>query len=154
MGIAYICDSEKSLEYCISGIRLDWDNKKYLIVKTQTGRDRTLEQNKLSCRMYQLLSKFGYFDSFNDAKAHCKLYYGVNIMMEDEEFAASIELIKRAGLTVEEKLTIMLEPIDLPVTRLMNREQFCRYRDKIISSHPKIDWDKHIGKEKNNSARG
>ena len=60
----------------------------------------------------------------------CKLQFGVPIMRESEFFREHYDKVVK-GLDYEIKLGLMMEPIDLPVTRNMTSEQQARYLDQI-----------------------
>lgn len=64
-------------------------------------------------------------------RAFAKLHYGVPILRsEDEEFREKYDRIIRP-LSYEQKLELMVEPFDFPITRLMHREQKSRYLDAV-----------------------
>ena len=71
--------------------------------------------------------------SAEDYRAYCKAYFGVRILRaENEAFREQYDRIVRP-LEYEQKLEIMKEPIDLPVTRLMTSRQKKRYLDDIYT---------------------
>lgn len=96
------------------------------------GAPRSIEQNRLQ-RMWMLeLAEQGDM-SAEDYRAYCKAYFGVRILRaENEAFREQYDRIVRP-LEYEQKLEIMKEPIDLPVTRLMTSRQKKRYLDDIYT---------------------
>lgn len=96
------------------------------------GAPRSIEQNRLQ-RMWMLeLAEQGDMGA-EDYRAYCKAYFGVRILRaENEAFREQYDRIVRP-LGYEQKLEIMKEPIDLPVTRLMTSRQKKRYLDDIYT---------------------
>lgn len=96
------------------------------------GAPRSLAQNKLQ-RMWMLeLEQQGDMTA-EEYRAYCKAYFGVRILRaENEAFRQQYDSIVRP-LEYEQKLEIMKEPIDLPVTRLMTVPQKKRYLDDIYT---------------------
>lgn len=96
------------------------------------GAPRSIAQNRLQ-RMWMLeLAEQGDM-SAEDYRAYCKAYFGVRILRaENEAFREQYDRIVRP-LEYEQKLEIMKEPIDLPVTRLMTTRQKKRYLDDIYT---------------------
>src|SRR5690554_260743 len=96
------------------------------------GAPRSIAQNRLQ-RMWMLeLAEQGDM-SAEDYRAYCKAYFGVRILRaENEAFREQYDRIVRP-LEYEQKLEIMKEPIDLPVTRLMTSRQKKRYLDDIYT---------------------
>ena len=67
-----------------------------------------------------------------EIRAFCKLTLGVPILRaENEGFREKYDLIVRP-LSYEQKLSIMSEPLDLPVTRIMTTKQKTAYLDTIF----------------------
>jgi hypothetical protein len=76
-------------------------------------------------------SNIGY--SAKDARAYSKLHFGVPILRaHDEEFRKVYDKVIKP-LTYEQKLEIMVEPIDLPVTSRMKKKQFMDYLDEVYT---------------------
>ena len=97
-----------------------------------------MEQNALSFQIYHDLKKWGKFESVNDARAHCKLHYGVAIAKQDIDFAEKYDGLIRNRFSHEEKLELMLEPFDFPVTRDFTRKQFSEYVESIKRAFPDV----------------
>lgn len=96
-----------------------------------TGRKRSVEQNKLQRRwMVEISDQTGMKPE--EVRAFCKLTIGVPILRaESETFREKYDAVVRP-LTYEQKLAIMSEPLDMPVTRLMSVAQKSKYLDSIF----------------------
>lgn len=100
-------------------------------VSFRKGLDRTVEQNKLQ-RMWlnEAAEQLG-DQTAEELRSYCKLTIGVPIMREaSEDFRAKYDAIIKPH-TYEEKLTMMAEPLDFPVTRLMKTSEKTRYLDAM-----------------------
>lgn len=133
-----VVNSDSRLDECVAQIRKLFRGKKYLVVTLKTGRDRTLDQNRLWFAMYRRIAEAldGY--SAEDARRYCKLHLGVPIMRaESEEFQQRYdEMIRPMGY--ERKLELMgsnplLGPDGFPVTRLFNRKQGVQYTEAVVA---------------------
>lgn len=100
-------------------------------VEITTGRHRTVAQNKLQRRwMQEAAEQMG--ESAEYWRGYAKLTIGVPILRaENEEFRARYDAVVRP-LPYEQKLAIMMEPLDLPVTRLMTTAQKTAYLDQVF----------------------
>lgn len=99
-------------------------------VTVETGRKRTTEQNRLQ-RLWvsEIAEQTG--STPEEVRGLCKLQFGVPILRaEDEAFRIAYDANVRPR-PYSEKLALMMEPLDLPVTRLMNVDQKRRYLDAI-----------------------
>lgn len=68
-----------------------------------------------------------------DVRAYCKLVFGIPILREaSDEYRETYDRIIKPH-TYENKLEMMKLPIDLPVTRIMTKEQKTEYLDKIYT---------------------
>ena len=66
-----------------------------------------------------------------EARGYCKLSFAVPILKEENEaFRDKYDEVVE-HLNYEAKLSLMQEPLDLPVTRLMTTAQKKRYLDEI-----------------------
>lgn len=99
-------------------------------VSLRAGAPRTIEQNKLQRKWMLELEEQG-DQTAEEYRGLCKAYFGVPILLaENEEFADKYNRIIRP-LNYEQKLEIMQEPIDFPVTRLMTTKQKTKYLDAV-----------------------
>ena len=109
--------------------------------KIQTTKGRTESQNELSFAYYNMLARQDNQGDVNHYRAECKLRYGVPIMREDDKFCAKYDALIRGRFSYEEKLALMVEPFDFPVTRLMNKEQFSRFIGMIEAAYPRVNFN-------------
>ena len=95
----------------------------------ETRRDR---QNRLSWQWYKDISKQLDGWTVEGARAYCKLHVGVPYLMSVEpDFRSAWERLIRDRFTPEEKLDLMLEPHDYPVTRIMSVKQMAEYLNRV-----------------------
>ena len=94
---------------------------------------RSIAQNKLQRRWCAEVSEQLGDMTPEEVRGHAKAYFGVPILLhEDEEFAAAYETHIKP-LPYETKLACMMEPIDFPVTRRMTTKQLTRYLDDFCA---------------------
>ena len=100
-------------------------------VDITSGKHRSVEQNKLQRLWLNEAAAQLEGQTAEELRGLCKLTIGVPILRaENEDFREKYDAVVRP-LPYEAKLAIMMEPLDLPVTRLMNTEQKTRYLDGI-----------------------
>lgn len=105
--------------------------KRPFTVDIASGKHRSIEQNKLQ-RLWlnEAAAQLG-DQTAEELRGLCKLTIGVPILRaENEDFREKYDAIVRP-LPYAAKLAIMMEPLDMPVTRLMKAEQKTRYLDGI-----------------------
>lgn len=137
-----VVNSESALSQCIQSLSEQYAQHHYLRVSVRTGRARTLDQNALAFQLYTDLhrAKPDTFPSVNDARAYCKLHFGVGICRQDPEFNASYCRLIRDRFSYEEKLALMVEPVDFPVTRIMTKKMFSEFVEAIKAAFPDIHF--------------
>ena len=136
-----IINSDQRLKVHIENITKLYNDKKYLRVGVWIGKDRTVDQNRLSFDIYRDLFSHGKFESITEARAYCKLNHGVPILWEeDQTFREGMSRFTKYHLTYETKLAMMIEPINLPVTSRMTRNQFSKYVESISAKFPGVDF--------------
>lgn len=102
-----------------------------LTVSLSKGGVRTLKQNKL-----QRLWLGEIADHLGDQtpeyiRGYCKLTIGVPILRaENESFRERYDAVVKP-LPYEQKIALMMEPLDFPVTRLMTTKQHTAYLDGV-----------------------
>ena len=95
------------------------------------GERRSVEQNKLQRLWLNEIAEQLGDHTPEEVRGYCKLTIGVPILRaENEEFAAKYDAHVRP-LPYPQKLAIMCEPLDMPVTRLMTTVQKTKYLDAI-----------------------
>lgn len=95
------------------------------------GDKRSLAQNRLQRLLCNEIASQWEGNDPEDVRAYCKLHFGIPILREDSEAYSEVYDRVVRPMTYEEKLTLMRLPIDLPVTRIMTKEQKTRYLDTI-----------------------
>lgn len=102
-----------------------------MTVSIAKGAGRTAAQNRLQRLWVNEAAEQLQDDDAEGYRAYCKLRIGVPILRaENEAFAEQYDRIVKP-LPYEQKLEIMREPIDLPVTRLMTTRQKKQYLDQM-----------------------
>lgn len=95
------------------------------------GDKRSAEQNRLQRLWCNEISQQWEGHSPEYVRGYCKLTIGVPILREASEvFREKYDRILKP-LGYESKIELMMEPIDLPVTRIMTKEQKSAYLDGI-----------------------
>lgn len=109
------------------------ESRKYPFTLTITdGKPRTSAQNRLQHKWMQEIAEQKGDMTAEEVRAYCKLTIGVPILRSQN--AAFKERYDSAllKLTYEQKLAIMSEPLNLPVTSLMSTKQLTEYLEGII----------------------
>lgn len=112
-------------------MRLIQGRKLPITVSIADGKVRTTEQNKLQ-RLWlaEIAQQLG-DRTPEEVRGYCKLTLGVPILRaENEAFRERYDAVVKP-LPYEQKLAIMMEPLDLPVTRIMTTKQKTAYLDAI-----------------------
>ena len=99
-------------------------------VSIRAGVGRSLAQNRLAQQWAADVSAQLGDRTPEEARGYFKLHHGVPIRREDPEYDA-IYRARIIHLPYEAKLALMMEPLDLPVTRRMTTAQLTRYLDAI-----------------------
>lgn len=111
-------------------LRLLQNRKMPFTVSIAKGAPRSSNQNRLQRLWLQELEEQG-DQTAEEYRGYCKLHLGVPILRaENEEFRVAYDKIVRP-LSYEDKLKIMMVPLDLPCTRIMSSEQKKRYLDSM-----------------------
>ena len=108
-------------------------NRPYPFTLTITdGKHRSTAQNRLQHMWMKEISEQKGDITPSEARAYCKLTIGVPILREQNEaFRLRYDEILKP-LSYEQKLAIMSEPLNLPVTSLMSTKQLTEYLEGII----------------------
>jgi len=108
-------------------------NRPYPFTLTITdGKHRSTAQNRLQHMWMKEISEQKGDITAAEARAYCKLTIGVPILREQNEaFRLRYDEILKP-LSYEQKLAIMSEPLNLPVTSLMSTKQLTEYLEGII----------------------
>lgn len=102
-----------------------------LTVSLSKGGKRTLKQNGLQMKwMGEIAAQLG-DQTVEEIRGYCKLTLGVPILRADSAaFREQYDSIIRP-LPYEQKLYLMMEPLDFPITRLMTTKQHTAYLDGV-----------------------
>jgi hypothetical protein len=102
-----------------------------LTVSLSKGGRRTLKQNKLQRLWLNEISEQLGDQTPEEVRGYCKLTIGVPILRaEHDGFRERYDAIVRP-LPYEQKIALMMEPLDFPVTRLLTTAQHTRYLDGV-----------------------
>lgn len=102
-----------------------------ITVSVTKGGKRSLRQNKLQRLWLNEIAEQLGDQTPEEVRGYCKLTIGVPILRaEHEAFRERYDLIVRP-LPYEQKLALMMEPLDFPVTRLMSTKQATAYLDGV-----------------------
>lgn len=102
-----------------------------LTVTVGKGGKRTLKQNKLQrLWMGEIAEQLG-DQTAEEVRGYAKLTIGVPILRaENDAFRERYDAIVKP-LPYEQKLALMMEPLDFPITRLMTTKQATAYLDGV-----------------------
>lgn len=100
-------------------------------VEIVKGARRSVEQNRLQRLWMNEISEQLGDQTPEEVRGYCKLTIGVPIMRaESELFREKYDAFIKP-MPYETKLAMMMEPLDLPVTRIMTTKQKTKYLDGI-----------------------
>jgi hypothetical protein len=129
---------QAKLSEAITALSAMFRDKKFVVVSLRPGKDRTLDQNALWFAFYKRIAEMTQIGDPADARRYCKLHFGVQILLnDDQEFQQAWYRVMR-HLPYEEKLSMMGDcklfgPDGFPVTSLFNRAQGIAYTDRIVA---------------------
>lgn len=130
-----IVNSDKTMVEYITILFSMFKEHKHLTNTIRPGLDRSIEQNRLWGGMYKRIGETLDWE-FKHARAHCKLYYGCEILKRDSDgFEDSFNSVF-GNLTEEAALRLMMPnklfPSDgFPVTRHFSTKQGSEYTKMI-----------------------
>ena len=95
------------------------------------GVNRSLEQNSLQRLWLREAAEQLMEYTAEEYRGYCKLHFGIPILRsESDEYCEMYDQIIRP-LSYENKLKLMMVPLDYHVTRLMTTKQKSQYLDKV-----------------------
>ncbi|HKJ75039.1 MAG TPA: hypothetical protein VKA19_13070 [Alphaproteobacteria bacterium] len=103
-----------------------------LTVTVAKGAQRSIRQNRLQ-RLWinEIAEQWNRQETPEEIRGYCKLTIGVPLLRhENEAFRQQYDAIVRP-LPYEQKLAVMMEPLDLPITRIMTSRQKTKYLDGV-----------------------
>lgn len=99
-------------------------------VEITKGAPRSIEQNRLQRLWMNEAAEQGDMTA-EEYRGYCKLHFGVEIMKAQSAlYAEAYDRIVKP-LTYEQKLELMMEPLDFPVTRGMSSASKRQYLDRV-----------------------
>jgi hypothetical protein len=102
-----------------------------MVVSVAKGGKRTVKQNRLQRQWINEIAEQLGDQTPEEVRGYCKLTIGVPILRdENEAFRERYDAIVKP-LPYEQKLALMMEPLDFPVSRLMNTKQATAYLDGV-----------------------
>lgn len=102
-----------------------------LTVSITKGGKRSLRQNKLQRLWLNEIAEQLGDQTPEEVRGYCKLTLGVPILRaEHETFRERYDAIVKP-LPYDQKLALMMEPLDFPVTRLFTTKQATAYLDGV-----------------------
>lgn len=103
-----------------------------LVVTLREGEDRTSGQNNLAHKWFGEAANWLGDQEPWEVRAECKLNIGIRMLVsENEDFRDKWTRLIRDRFTYEEKLELMVEPHDYPVTRIMSAKQMGHFMDTV-----------------------
>ena len=100
-------------------------------IEVVKGRRRSVEQNRLQRLWMNEIAEQKGDCTPEEIRGYCKLTIGVPILRaENELFCLRYDAVVKP-LNYEQKLAIMMEPLDMPITRLMTTAQKTKYLDQV-----------------------
>ena len=105
--------------------------KRPFTVQITTGANRSIEQNALAFLWYREIAEQMGDRTATEVRAHCKLHHGVKMLVTENGAFRAAWHARFLRWDYEAKLELMVEPLDLPVTRLMTTKQLTQYLDAI-----------------------
>ena len=99
---------------------------------------RSIEQNRLQRRIIGIISEQLGDRTPEEVRGECKLMFGVPILRAgNETFREKYDAVVRP-LIYSQKLALMMEPFDMPVTRIMTVKQKTEYLDAIFRHYSEL----------------
>ena len=107
------------------------NRKRPYTIEIRDGRKRSVEQNRLAFLWFKEAAEQLEDRTVDELRAYCKLQFGIPILRDElDGFKEKYDRIIRPH-SYEDKLEMMVEPFDFPVTRLMTVEQQTRFLERI-----------------------
>lgn len=114
-------------------------NQPFAVTFHEAGEKRRDAQNRLMHLWFKEAGEQGDLTAI-EQKSYCKAYFGVPILLfENEAFRNQYNAIVRP-LSHEKKLQIMAPPIDLPVTSLMTVKQCSKFLNEVWLHYSQIGF--------------
>lgn len=129
-GFSWIVNSEFSLSQFMNFAKEHCSKHKYVVFTWRHEKVRTVEQNRLQRLWMDQAEKQG-DQTAEEYRGYCKLHFGIPLMRQQSDaFREKYDRIIRP-LDYAQKLELMMEPFDFPVTRLMDAGNKSKYLDQV-----------------------
>jgi hypothetical protein len=101
-----------------------WKRVRFVVEEAEDSR--SIAQNKLQRKWCKEAAAQGDMTA-EEYRGYCKLHFGMAILCRDsDQYLAACQKVL-GGLTYEQKLALMMQPHDYPVTRGMTKRQKTEY---------------------------
>lgn len=131
MKTVLVMDSLDSLDVVLARCRTLFNQNGVQEITVQNFENsRSVQQNRLSFLWYKYISIELSDGTPAEKRAFCKLHVGVPIRREKESFREVYDRVIRP-LTYEQKIELMGEPIDFPITRDMGVKEMTTYLEGV-----------------------
>lgn len=107
----------------------------------RVGRNMSEDQRKMTFELYSRIGHQLYGGDIDQARAECKLHHGVPIMRRDNVDYNHKYMQVIIGLDYDIKLSLMLPPLEFPVTSCMGIRQCREYIDLVIKKYTELGCD-------------
>lgn len=95
------------------------------------GKHRSTAQNRTQRKWVQEIAEQLGDQTQEQVRAFIKLHIGIPILREENEaFRLRYDEVVKP-LNYEQKIALMAEPLDMPITRLMTTKQHARFLDEV-----------------------
>jgi hypothetical protein len=101
------------------------------VCSIEQGKLRSTKQNKLQRLWIKEISEQLGDTTPEEIRGYCKLSFGVPILCEDSEMFDQRWRYITQGMSPEQKLNLMMEPMDMAITRAMTTKQKKEYLDRM-----------------------
>lgn len=101
-----------------------------LTVSWEQGAPDTKRQNRLAQRWHTDIARQAGDRTHEQVRAFCKIRFGRPILCKDNE-AMRMSFDKAFGHLTHEDALVVMEALDIPVTRLMNKPQMTEYMARV-----------------------
>ena len=109
-----------------------------ITVNVVKGKNRSNEQNRLQHMWHLEAAEQLQDETAEQKRGYCKLHFGVPILRaENDEYREKYDRLIRPH-SYEEKIELMMVPMDFPVTRLMSTGQTKRFLDDVYDYYTSL----------------
>jgi len=146
-----IVNSDRTLSTALAKVREAYKRDKFVVVSITSGK-RSLQANALCNLWYEQIGiESDNFPTYAEARAYCKLHFGVPILRRDsDQYRNEYDTLIKP-FAYEQKLALMQTMTAFeggwPVTRGMTRDQMREYMDGIKTHFAKNEMIQLIESE-------